>query len=799
MDSYRDCSSCPSCNEDSAYYASWGLYPFDRSRVLRNPKLEGLRRALEREIHQPSVEASDGLGFPWKLRDTCPRGSRKTPRIRVLQRALRKVYLADRKKLHFILKEQHSFNQTFRGASYGGSRLIDITKKSKLYWGETLFTVYKSRDPVTIQVSIHSPELLDILLPYGLQHRYGKSDIVPVLKHCSKIQELLLEINEKKRDLDSVMLAIKLEFFFNEFLLDPAIFSGLAYESFSLDSSIQFKIWQLRQQRKALIDLNEIELMIRSQWGIEPDVMLPVDPSKPVDQDEERRKSQTQMILGVRKRFGEKYTHLKEQNSRDVYSGPSQTLALRELSKFSTPINMQDAWKKAIQSIRQLLKDHLPDSVEGILYTIMAADAMRNTDHRTISESEVFRQDLGHWRNVVHEPDKRIYDYMVFKLWGETPGTIPTISSSLDSTKLYFQKLFQNLLSNTGVEHFSLEGLYGERLSVIQSRYAEGKPPSSGSDVDNKPGLRILSNASDHRSKVEKGKAESPDPQVLMLAATVIFSAVIAIFLILYYPIEHARANSIIQGKQFLGSDPLSALKRNCILLACYLGLSTIEIEESPRRNNPADQIPCKICGKSNRVANIARHMRTHNKIHVHKCATCGYGTDRSDNYKTHIRKHCRARFGTTMTIEQGVATPSTENDPLSPYVGQQFALPGTAQDFSPISIRQDLFPTNMEQGYPYPTIGQSHFPPNINQDFYPPGQEIFGPTGQEFSTPHFGQDLPISHWQDMSLPITYQDPILFQPEQFPTLSSVYPEALPYELPTGQMPHLFSGDNGYTY
>ena len=155
--------------------------------------------------------------------------------------------------------------------------------------------------------------------------------------------------------------------------------------------------------------------------------------------------------------------------------------------------------------------------------------------------------------------DVVIYDTILVRLWGArtTRRMYPDTPLS-PNVNLYFQQLFQNLLSKTGVEYVPAKGSYGERLSVIQSRYAENNPPPSGSEISNNPGSQTTSSSLDRNSMVDKGRPNRPDrssmidkgntnlpdPQVLMLAATVIFSAVIAIMLSeIYFPAKSLTIN----------------------------------------------------------------------------------------------------------------------------------------------------------------------------------------------------------------------------------------------------------------
>jgi len=118
--------------------------------------------------------------------------------------------------------------------------------------------------------------------------------------------------------------------------------------------------------------------------------------------------------------------------------------------------------------------------------------------------------------------------------------------------------------------------------------------------------------------------------------------------------------------------------KRNCILLACYLGLSTHTIENIPFNDNEGynskTSRPCCLCGMRGTKSNMARHQKvkhrgtqegTHAPKKEHGCQYCPKNFSRKDNRLAH-EKICQIRLGestppnlssSTRDFERGLGT----------------------------------------------------------------------------------------------------------------------------------------------
>jgi hypothetical protein len=94
--------------------------------------------------------------------------------------------------------------------------------------------------------------------------------------------------------------------------------------------------------------------------------------------------------------------------------------------------------------------------------------------------------------------------------------------------------------------------------------------------------------------------------------------------------------------------DPSEGHKRNCILIACYLGLSQRTIENIPF-DGTLTRRPCPTCGRRVTLSNFAGHVATHDPEKKYNCDNCLYKTSRSDNFASHEKSCWRRRpaYGT--------------------------------------------------------------------------------------------------------------------------------------------------------
>jgi hypothetical protein len=102
------------------------------------------------------------------------------------------------------------------------------------------------------------------------------------------------------------------------------------------------------------------------------------------------------------------------------------------------------------------------------------------------------------------------------------------------------------------------------------------------------------------------------------------------------------------------GSGVSEGHKRNCILIACYLGLSQHLIESIPfGSSSSAKSRPCHTCGRRITLGNFAKHLATHDPNKKYKCGLCGHEDNRSDNFVKH-EKSCQKRR-TTHDLKDGL------------------------------------------------------------------------------------------------------------------------------------------------
>lgn len=108
------------------------------------------------------------------------------------------------------------------------------------------------------------------------------------------------------------------------------------------------------------------------------------------------------------------------------------------------------------------------------------------------------------------------------------------------------------------------------------------------------------------------------------------------------------------------GSELSIVHHRNCILLACYLGLSTHTIEKIPFTDgaNPKTLRPCCLCGERGTKSNMKRHMDKHNNEKKYGCQYCTHEFSRKDNRDAH-EKNCSMRGLANMvpTVPQDVSS----------------------------------------------------------------------------------------------------------------------------------------------
>lgn len=248
-----------------------------------------------------------------------------------------------------------------------------------------------------------------------------------------------------------------------------------------------------------------------------------------------------QLLSSVRKYFHNSFLTIRQNRTNNGV--PYSNRKPNELSRLQIPPDPRSAWKDGFRVIRGLLRGRLPQTVEQVIHCIMTADAIR-TDAKIDSytkEEHVphvhhtqqrltlkrFVRDLDRWRDVVQVGDRHLFEEVVFLLFEQHLGKTPRVYHS--DNLYHFQELFQNLLSETGIEELESDWHGGTRLSVIQARHAEGFGASADSQPDSifTPDIDMSSHPPETYTEIWNAH----DFKVIELAATVIFCLLIAALL----------------------------------------------------------------------------------------------------------------------------------------------------------------------------------------------------------------------------------------------------------------------------
>jgi hypothetical protein len=435
---------------------------------------------------------------------------------------------------------------------------------------EPAFSVHKTYNPPNITVCIQSETLADALNHFGL----GLSrtcDVLPLFEHFTDIYTWFMDQKRLAGRSEShwPRHLRELELFVVHFLLDYAIFHDAEK---ILPGSVSPAIRGRMQSGKILLDLDHLERAfdqpeqrtavtyphLVSLLSTYPRVSgrrvfshvkdLSHSEGQTLHEDLGHSKGQTpqedgrpwQLVIGVRKYFRDNLLALRSTQTNTNHSDSRP----KDLSRLRIPTDPRNAWKDGVRIIRGVLRGHLPQTVEQGIRCIMTADAIRRNaendsctkeeyvphvcdTQRTLTSQRFFR-DLHRWRDVFKpEEDKRLFEEVIFLLFGRHLAKTPHIYHS--DNLYHFQELFQNLLSETGIDKFESDCHGGTRLSVIQACYAEGVRAS----VDVQPGPVSTPDVDMSTHPPEKYKEiwNAHDFKVVELVATVIFCVVIAVLL----------------------------------------------------------------------------------------------------------------------------------------------------------------------------------------------------------------------------------------------------------------------------
>jgi ankyrin repeat protein len=143
-------------------------------------------------------------------------------------------------------------------------------------------------------------------------------------------------------------------------------------------------------------------------------------------------------------------------------------------------------WKRGIHTLRQILSNDTPQTLEEAVSFLHIVSAMRLSIHgaEMIGSKDEFLEDLDRWKVIVADEERSLYDEIMFAMWGKEPNnplagdSVYTIEAQLE----YFQKLAPSLIAQTGVTQLSGapsgHGLH--RLRAVHSGYEsfQNPPPS---------------------------------------------------------------------------------------------------------------------------------------------------------------------------------------------------------------------------------------------------------------------------------------------------------------------------------
>ncbi|KAJ4356594.1 uncharacterized protein N0V89_004629 [Didymosphaeria variabile] len=311
-------------------------------------------------------------------------------------------------------------------------------------------------------------------------------------------------------------------------------------------------------------------------------------------EDEKTRKKRLRLVFCFRRYFHERLSTLKQQPSNRArpYSRKS------ELARLRLPPEPRSAWKAGIRVIRRLQRGKLPQTVEQVVLCVMTADAMRSSTGAVscIRNQDEFWRDLHRWKDVVPVNDRKLFEQVVYRLWKQE---LDNSRKAYQSDNLFhFQEVFQNLLSDLNIEELPLNACNGKHLPFSQSDNANRSSAFRQSQSD--AGSDTNESSSTHRSENYTGNWTAHDDRVILLAATIIFCVVIAVIMYIFQSQAYIKFTTLLQKIPSHGTDLSTSHRRNCILIACYIGLSTRTIESIPFSDgfNPKAPRPCCVCGQ---------------------------------------------------------------------------------------------------------------------------------------------------------------------------------------------------------
>jgi hypothetical protein len=303
--------------------------------------------------------------------------------------------------------------------SYGHSQFTQLLDYESTGSGPA-FSVHKTYNPPNITVCIQSETLANALsyLGIGVSRTYN---ILPFFKYFAGIHTWFMDQTRLAGQFESHWPRYfrELKLFVVHFLLDYAIFHDAEK---ILPGSVSPAIRGRMQSGKSLLDLDHLERAFdQPERRTAPKYTLPnalklndfliisrvtglfrqvVDSFGRLNDNRDHSKGQTpeedgppwQLVLSVRKYFHDNFLILRYNQTNTTYSDRKP----KELSRLRIPTDPRNSWKAGVQVIRGVLRGHIPQTVEQVIFCIMTADAIRTNAKNVSCTKEAYVPHVHH-------------------------------------------------------------------------------------------------------------------------------------------------------------------------------------------------------------------------------------------------------------------------------------------------------------------------------------------------------------------------------------------------------------------
>ncbi|KAI9740269.1 MAG: hypothetical protein M1834_004847 [Cirrosporium novae-zelandiae] len=512
------------------------------------------------------------------------------------------------------------------------------------------FSVEKTRSPDNLIVRIQSGDLRKLLCE-ALQRECLPDPLD--LRTLFLYYTILKLFLQKKEQLDQPIRELRL--FVRDFLLDRVIFKSFGFEDLFEQGILSISHWHDMQRWSTERHLDAFDRIFESvrfhcerpSLDIHPNGRDPmIDWMRlliqrgciPAGSDRSKLKRKNQRC---KKRIRLEEAQAQAQSQRETL-GINLWLSLqRNLSNLQERshepsassnflqfgkrlIDPRYVWKRGTQVIRRLLRNILPHNVEEVYCCLLVAKAMSDatledryeydydndyncdyddedyyddendydddeddyddednweTIRKVFCNENQFLDDLDRWRLIVEKGHQPLYDEIAMALWKKTPREDSPYCPTNNIHHL--QELLRGVISSD----IAVAVPWGHSNQSPPTYRGHGET-SSYSLIDNQY-------APWNTSRPYNAGIENIDPNVVMLAGTAVFGAIIA-FLLLFchmsapsstawdFDVAFEQAKTIL--KTFDHHELMWAwiVARNCILLACYIGLQTSTINRFP-------------------------------------------------------------------------------------------------------------------------------------------------------------------------------------------------------------------------